>query len=255
MCWSGEASTVLATVGIATTLYAAYKKEPFALWATLGYFSLMEALQAYTYLYIDQCGEPANQIATLFGYLHITFQPFFANAISLYFIPADVRKKIAPWVYSLCFASAIFMIIQLYPFDWAGVCDARRPLCGDQLCSVTGNWHIAWEVPTNGIGNIFTELGWPLLDSGFVTYVAVVFFLPVLYGSWRMTTYHFIMGPFLAGLTTDNINEWPAIWCLLSIGFLIIVVKTPLRKYLRVTHWPLWLNYNKASSHADTKQN
>ena len=48
MCWSGEASTVLAVVGFAGTAYAAYKKEPLALWLCLGYFTLMEALQAYT---------------------------------------------------------------------------------------------------------------------------------------------------------------------------------------------------------------
>jgi hypothetical protein len=49
MCWSGEASAVLAVVGIGTTAYAAYKKEPAPLWMALGYFSSMELLQAFTY--------------------------------------------------------------------------------------------------------------------------------------------------------------------------------------------------------------
>jgi hypothetical protein len=48
------------------------------------------------------------------------------------------------------------------------------------------------------------------------------------------------MGPSLAWMLTDNINEWPAIWCLLSIGLLLIVVKTPLRGYLHVKKWWLW---------------
>ncbi len=48
MCWSGEASTVLAAVGLGTTVYAASKGEDKRLWMPLGYFSLMEALQAYT---------------------------------------------------------------------------------------------------------------------------------------------------------------------------------------------------------------
>jgi len=73
MCWSGEASTALAVVGIATTAYAAYKKEPAVLWITLGYFSSMELLQAFTYTVIDDCSSPSNQIATLLGYLHIAF--------------------------------------------------------------------------------------------------------------------------------------------------------------------------------------
>src|SRR5579863_7249708 len=115
MCWSGQASAVLASVGILSTGYAAYKKEPAVLWISLGYFSLMELLQAFTYTVINQCDNPANQIATLFGYLHITFQPFFINAVSLYFINKHLAKRIAPFVYGACFFASILMLIQLYP--------------------------------------------------------------------------------------------------------------------------------------------
>ena len=58
MCWSGEASIALSAVGIAGTVYAAYRKEPVALWICLGYFTLMEVLQAYTYTVIGQCSDP-----------------------------------------------------------------------------------------------------------------------------------------------------------------------------------------------------
>lgn len=235
MCWSGEASATLAAIGLSTTVYAAYKKEPTPLWMALGYFSLMEALQAYTYSVINQCGNPANQIATLLGYLHICFQPFFINAVSLHFVPRPVREKVGKWAYILCFGSAIFMIIQLYPFPWAGHCDPGRPLCGDVLCSVRGNWHIAWIVPTNGICNSMTY--W---FDGFPTYVIVGFILPVLYGAWRITLYHYAMGPFLAWMTTSNLNEWPAVWCLLSIALLTIVVKTPIRRFMYQKQWFLW---------------
>ena len=93
MCWSGEASAVLATAGLGTTAYAAYRKEPAAIWMPLGYFSLMELLQAFTYSVIDQCSLPSNQIATLLGYLHIAFQPFFINAVSMHFIPDQARAR------------------------------------------------------------------------------------------------------------------------------------------------------------------
>lgn len=240
MCWSGEASTVLATIGLGSTAYVAYKGEDKRLWVTLGYFSLMEALQAYTYGVIDDCGSPSNQIATLLGYLHITFQPFFINYISLYFIPRVVRIRIEPLVYTACFISSVILLIQLYPFSWAGICDPLRPLCGPSLCSISGNWHIAWEVPTSGIGNYWVNAGIPLLSHGYLAYVFAGFFLPILYGSWRLTLYHYLMGPLLAGLTTDNINEWPAVWCLFSIGLLLIVVKTPIRKILFVKKWMFW---------------
>ena len=237
MCWSGEASAVLAAVGITTTIYAAYKKEPAPLWMALGYFSMMELLQAFTYLYIDDCASPANQIATLLGYLHISFQPFFINALSMHFIPKETAKRIAPAVHAACFFSVIVMLIQLYPFEWAGTCNIGEcTLCGPKLCSVSGNWHIAWEVPTNGLGNIFAHTP----ARGFPTYPLVAFIVPLLYGAWRITAYHFLAGPFLASLLTDNLNEWPAVWCLLSIGILLLVVKTPLRQFMYAKKWYWW---------------
>ena len=236
MCWSGEASLTLAAAGMATTAYVAWKKESPLLYLPLGYFSLMELLQGYTYTVIDQCGLPSNQIATLLGYLHIAFQPFFANMIALYFIPEDVRKRVQTWAYSIAGFSAIFMLIQLFPFDWTGACRLGRPLCGTELCSVSGNWHIAWLVPVNDIGesNI-----WPL-TNGFWTYMLAVFWIPMIYGSWRLNLFHYTFGPFLASLTTDNPNEVPAVWCLLSIAILMVVVKSPLRKHMHVKSYPLW---------------
>ncbi|MDB5610814.1 MAG: hypothetical protein JWP25_7714 [Bradyrhizobium sp.] len=236
MCWNGQASAVLATIGLGTTAYTAYKKEPVVLWASLGYFSLMELLQAFTYSVIDQCSLPSNQVATLLGYMHIAFQPFFINAVSLHFIPDEVRRKIEPSVYALCLASTVFMMIQVYPFAWAGHCDSNSTLCSLRLCSVSGNWHIAWDVPVNGIGN---GIGGSRMH-GFPTYSVVAFLLPLLFGSWRFTLFQWLAGPLLAEQTTSNLNEWPAVWCLLSIGLLSLAIKSPLRRVMYVRHWWLW---------------
>jgi hypothetical protein len=234
MCWNGEASTVLATVGIAGAAYSALKRdpEPLALWGCLLYFASMEALQAVSYSVINQCDSPLNQIMTLFGYLHITFQPFFINAVALYFMPKDAASRLAPWVYSACFVGAIAMLMQLYPFSWAGVCQPGRPLCGEVLCTVKGEWHLAWLVPTNGIGNSMADNAW--LGRGFLAYPLMAFFVPSLYGSWRFVLFSWVAGPFLASQTTSNINEWPAVWCLFSIGLCLAIIKTPLRRYLHV---------------------
>jgi len=50
-------------------------------------------------------------------------------------------------------------------------------------------------------------------------------------------TYHIITGPLLAFLSTDNMNEWAAVWCLYSIGLLLLLIKTPIRRYLFVSKW------------------
>jgi hypothetical protein len=55
-----------------------------------------------------------------------------------------------------------------------------------------------------------------------------------------MTAYQLMVGPVLATMLTSNTNEMPAVWCLLSIGILLIVVKTGFRKFLYVRTWPLW---------------
>lgn len=229
MCWSGEASAVLAAVGIGSTIYAARKGEDRRLWMPLGYFSLMELLQAFTYTVIDDCANPANQIATLLGYLHIVFQPFFANLISLYFVPRPVREAIEPWVYAIVAAGAIIMLVSVYPFAWAQSCHAGiEVFCGQRICSISGDWHIAWEINRT------------VLAMGLMPYVLTTFLLPVLYGSWRMTLYHLVTGPGLAWLTTRNPNELAAVWCLYSIGLLLIVAKTPIRRVLHVRNWPLY---------------
>lgn len=238
MCWSGEASAVLAVTGLASTAYFYRKGESGVLCAALAYFSLMELLQAYTYTVIDQCTDPRNQVATFLGYMHIAFQPFFVNAVAMHFIPDRLRRRIAPAVYTLCAIAAVVFMMRIYPFDWITYCFDRNytmtfftsakftmPFCGEQICSTSGDWHIAWSIPANGnvlMGNV---------------YGYAAFALPLLYGSWKMVTYHFISGPLLAYMTTDDMNEWAAVWCLYSIGLLLLMIKTPIRQYLYVKNW------------------
>ena len=229
MCWNGPASATLATVGIASTTYIAFKGEDPKLWVPLAYFSLMELLQAVTYTVIDQCGLPLNQVLTLLGSLHIAFQPFFINAFSMHFIPDRIYQKVQPWVYGSCFVGTILVILLIYPFEWTGTCNIGHvPFCDQHLCSVSGNWHIAWGAPLN-------DLKWLYLG-----YFIPAFAVPLLYGSWKFTVYHILVGPGLASLLTDNINEWPAVWCLMSIGLLLIVIKTPLRQLLYTQSWLWW---------------
>lgn len=226
MCWSGEASAVLATIGLTTAAYSAYKKVPAPLWITLAYFSLMELLQAFTYAVINECSLQSNQILTLLGYIHICFQPFFVNLVSLYFLPAAKRKKVAATAYTICGIASAVMLSQLFHFTDAGHCMPGSPMCAEILCSVSGNWHIAWDVPLNGIGTPIT-IGDTTYNIGAYlwAYLIAAFIMPLAYGVWRGTIFHFLFGPFLAWLTTDNMNEWPAVWCLLSIGIVMLILK------------------------------
>jgi hypothetical protein len=240
MCWSAGASLTLTVVGFSVVAIAAYRKKSPLLWVPLGYFTLMELLQALSYPVLDKCSLPSNQLLTLLGYLHICFQPFFINLFSFHFIPEKVRQKVQYPVFGICFVCSIMMIMQLIPMEWAGHCDLGRSLCGDNLCTVSGTWHLAWNIPLNGLGNYFYRLDFWLMEGGFPSYIFAGFILPLLYGSWKFTLYHALFGPLLAITTTENRNESPAVWCLLSIALLLSVILTPLRSKLLVHSWFLW---------------
>ncbi|MCK5829105.1 MAG: hypothetical protein KAH20_02260 [Methylococcales bacterium] len=239
MCWSGEASAVLAVAGLGTAAYVAYKGESKELWIPLTYFALMELLQAATYVYIDLCDNPNNQVLTLFGYLHVAFQPFFVNMVAMYFIPESVKFKIQTVVYTLCSISTIAMLVKLYPFAWAGDCTVGvEGFCGLQACSVSGDWHIAWQLPLNGL--MSSPVDWLFgFEWGLhvFAYALAAFYLPFIYGSWRFVSFHYLIGPLISDITTDDPNEYAAVWCLFSIALCVSVIKTPIRKYLHVKKW------------------
>ena len=113
MCWSATASLAMVGLGGVATVVTLTRGEPKAIWLTVGYFTVMEALQAAGYAVVDQCGSSANQSITLLSYLHIVFQPFFINAFAMELVPAPVKARLARMVFVLCGLSAGVMLAQL----------------------------------------------------------------------------------------------------------------------------------------------
>jgi hypothetical protein len=64
----------------------------------------------------------------------------------------------------------------------------------------------------------------------FPSYFFAVFILPLFYGAWRLALFHFLVGPVTARMLTTNSSEMPAIWCLFSIGIIVIAL-TPRIRY------------------------
>ena len=109
------------------------------------------------------------------------------------------------------------------------------PLCGPQWCTLSGNWHIAWEVPLNGLFVPFeTAIG---VRSGFPAYMAAVFLMPLAYGAWRFVVVNAAVGPILASRLTDNPNEMPAVWCLFSIAIVLISISPVVRRSVSAKTW------------------
>ena len=238
MCWSLTASAAMVATGGAAAIYAVRKRLPPAVPATLGYFTVMEALQTGGHLIAGACGTPANQAITLLSYLHIVFQPFFFNAFAMQLLPDAVGRRIRTTVYGLCAVSSAVMLVQLVPFDWAGTCRIGQPLCGPELCVRPGSWHIAWDIPYNGLTIKIDDLtGWRF---GFPTYMLTVFLMPIVYGAWRFTVFHVLVGPLLASYLTNGINEVPAVWCLFSIAIILVALVPGLMRQLESDRWVLW---------------
>lgn len=238
MCWSMTASVGMAAAGTAATAITIYRKEPAAISIALGYFTIMEALQAAGYLVINDCGGKSNQAITLLSFLHIVFQPFLVNAFAMELVPYPVRLHVRRTAFALCGLSAGVMLLQLMPIQALGACRPGDVLCGLRLCLTSGEWHIAWNIPYNGLMvPIDKLLG---THIAFPTYLLTVFVLPVVYGAWRFSLTHLLLGPIFAGYLTDRPNEWPAVWCLFSIGILVISLSPWIRRRFTTSHWWLW---------------
>lgn len=227
MCWSVAATVGAMALGAVGTAVTLMRREPPAVPLALGYFTLMEALQLAGYAVLGECGNPLNQVVTLLSFLHIVAQPFVINAFAMELVATADKVRARPWVYAACAVSAVVMLLQVYPFDWAGSCRPGVPLCGAELCTVAGDWHIAWDVPYNGLLVSLEVLAGT--HFGFPTYMLTVFVVPLLYGAWRFTLFHLLAGPILAKLLTSEPNELPAVWCLFSVGIVLFGLSPGLR--------------------------
>jgi hypothetical protein len=226
-------------VGAGAAVHLARSGAPWAIPAALGYFSLMELLQVAGYLTVDACTSPENQLLAYLSYLHIVFQPLVINAFAMALVPHEVSRRIAASVYALSALASVIMLVQIYPFTWLPACRPGDALCGAALCVRAGEWHIAWYIPYRHVMDAGSFFGLASLVS-FPSYVATVFLLPLVYGSWRFVLFHLLAGPVLANMLTSNPNEAPAIWCLFSIAIIIACLSPRLLIGLEVHRWWLW---------------
>ena len=228
MCLGVTATTAMVAAGAVATVVTLRRGDPPAFPLALGYFTLMEALQLAGYLTLDQCGTPANESVTFLSILHIIFQPFVINAFAMQLVARRPGPVVQAAVYGLCGLATVVMLMQLYPFAWAGSCTPGAILCAERLCTVSAEWHIAWDVPLNGLMapiEAATGLMW-----GFHAYMLVAFALPLAYGAWRFALFHALAGPVLAGQLTSTPNGIPAVWCLFSIGIILIALSPAVRR-------------------------
>ncbi len=229
MCWSEGASVAMVGLGAAAAVVTARRGDPVAFPVTLAFFAAMEALQAFGYLVIDECEIAPNKTVTFLSYLHISLQPIFINAFAMALVATPVSRAMRRFVYGASTLAFVVMMLQLVPFGWAGQCNPDTALCGPGFCTMTGTWHLAWTMPLNDMwAALFGETFARLVP--FPAYFLAVFLLPLFYGAWRLVVMHAALGPILASVLTSNNNEMPAVWCLFSIGIVLIGISPLVRR-------------------------
>lgn len=227
MCWSVATSVTSAGAGIATTIYLFKKKEKSSVWLTVFYFSLMEILQAISYIWVGECGLQANKLLTELSYIHISFQMPVINYFAFNFVSNKVRRSWEGIIIKLSFVASFLMLSKLIIPKIVTVApeyicsNIGYGMCGVDTCTYLGNWHLAWDLRLLG-GDPYNLL-----------YGIPVFIFPLLYGNWRFAFYLAITGPLLTRFLTNKPNESPAIWCLFAVALIMLGLFTPLRKLLK----------------------
>ena len=139
MCWSGEASAVIAATFIGLTMHACRKGEPAPLCAALAYF-LWDGGAPGCHIHVHRsvwnCCQPGPHTTRIHSHRApaVLRQP-----VALYFIPADKARRLRPWVYAACSVGATLTLTQLIPSDEA--CRPGRflaaPTCVRSMASFT----------------------------------------------------------------------------------------------------------------------
>jgi hypothetical protein len=219
MCWTAGASLALGTAGVGVAAYGHAKGKSPYITIPLVYFSLMEFLQFFSYFWINQCTFESNTALTFLSYVHIAFQPIFINMAFMALSPqgiSKISKFTKQIVFGISVLVAIILLIKIMPIYPESLCAPGQTLCGTNMCTQSGSWHLAWLVP---------QYNFPIPGDGMLYYGFAAFIVPLLYGGWFGALILAITGPALAYiLASGNPNEWPAIWCLYSVALILITL-------------------------------
>ena len=192
------------------------------------YFTLMEILQSFQYIYIAdsptsiQCNK-INKILTSIGFLHICFQPYFNNLIHEAGIKSEknmilfkqrfvVIKRLCLIGGSLLFFRHLYALYDDTSYVHSDTLSTEW-VKHDSLCTYKGNYHLAWALPVMDVSYYV-----PSMNIHFF-----LMFMPLLtfYENKTMlisSIFLYITGPLLASFITSNLMEQASIWCFFSIA-------------------------------------
>jgi len=234
MCFNKTWSLFFAGFGFASAFYVWRRTRNVPLAAGIAYFGLMEFLQFFQYLVINECSNPVNKFLTVLGFLHICYQPLFTHLIANSVEANPAYRERYAILFKLCFLGGTMLFARwflaeyfsgyfpkviassdftIFQNDTASLSLPRETewLRGVSLCTFKGQSHLAWSIPLVDVSYYVPALS---LHSFlmFGPFFVLGDFELALQGLLLMIT-----GPVLASWITPNLMEQGAIWCFFSI--------------------------------------
>ena len=240
MCFNQPVSFGFAAFGLLIAIYVQLKTKNTKLAIGVFWFFLMELLQGIQYFVINDCENPWNKFLTLIGFFHICYQPYFTHIINSSLLKNPKLLTQYEIILRLCLLGGTMLFLR-YVFaeystqlvssdltDYLGIapaegsCRTTEWLRGEQLCTFSGKYHLAWSVP------MYDPTYW----SPSAAIHSFLMFGPFFVMNRKMMVIQgfvlWLAGPYLASLITPNLMEQASIWCFFSIAqiaFMLFLIR------------------------------
>jgi len=252
MCFSQEMSLFFSVVGLAVAAFAHAKVNNGRFTTGVLYFVLMEILQVFQYIWIDQCHLWINQFLTVVGFAHICGQPYFTHLLcGAFYKRPDKERGITGYnaiqndmTLRMCLIAGVvffgrYVAAQYEPSsyvpleggmpgtpaantEWIRASNYRYNATKKEVeyvvgaqsssCTFKGHHHLAWSVPMYQ-PSYFSPSVYVHSFMMFAPFVATPGFAAKFFGLFL-----FLTGPGMAAFITDDLNEQASIWCFFSIA-------------------------------------
>eukprot|EP00775_Hariotina_reticulata_P012065 gene12064-12206_t len=273
----GEAAIVAEiqqlAIGLATCCILLVRGRSLKYVSLTAYFTAMEVLQFLQYQVTDRCDSKWNQLLTLLAYIHVAFQPLVWNEF-VFGLPQPAFCKriistavdpVMHWVVRrLSLAASLLLVLKatpaflqlfglnssallqhlpvaqlssyLQPIE-TGCIQHPEMICGPRLCSMQGKFHVGWSVPS--LPHSY------YIPSAFLH--GFFFFVPALVlggpSQRALATAAFVTGPLLTEVILGGDEEarryeWASIWCMFSLGQVLLLFAVELAGTLQCCGTP-----------------
>jgi len=110
MCFTKEITLGLTCCHLLTGMFLQYRGWNFSKYQLFYTFFIMELIQYFQYMTLDDCDHWLNQWATRLAYIHLCFQMVSTN---YYAFGQEPNSDMVKAIMRLCMANGVFMLLRL----------------------------------------------------------------------------------------------------------------------------------------------